>query len=55
MAYRADRPKEQATAESLQQALARVGINADPEAVPTGDYFTLYAGKPSYREGRSSA
>ncbi len=52
MAYRSDRPKEQATAESLQQSLARVGINLTLKPLPTGDYFALYAGKPSYRDGQ---
>jgi peptide/nickel transport system substrate-binding protein len=52
MAYRADRPKEQATAESLQQSLSRVGINLTLKPLPTGDYFSLYAGKPSYRDGQ---
>ena len=50
MAYRADRPKEQAIAESLQQSLARVGIKLTLKGLPTGDYFSLYAGKPSYRD-----
>jgi peptide/nickel transport system substrate-binding protein len=52
MAYRSDRPKEQATAESLQQSLARVGIKLTLKPLPTGDYFSLYAGKPSYRDGQ---
>jgi peptide/nickel transport system substrate-binding protein len=49
MAYRAERPKEKAVAESLQQSLARVGIKLTLKPFPTGDYFALYAGKPSYR------
>jgi peptide/nickel transport system substrate-binding protein len=52
MAYRSDRPKEKATAESLQQSLARVGIKLTLKPLPTGDYFSLYAGKPSYRDGQ---
>jgi peptide/nickel transport system substrate-binding protein len=52
MAYRGDRPKEKAIAESLQQSLARVGINLTLKPLPTGDYFSLYAGKPSYRDGQ---
>ena len=51
MAYRSDRPKEKATAEAMQQALARVGIELTLVPLPTGDYFSLYAGKPSYRDG----
>ena len=34
MAYRSDRPKEQATAESLQQSLARVGIKLTLKPLP---------------------
>lgn len=48
MAYRADRPKEKATAESLQQALSKVGIKLELKGYPTGDYFSLYAGKPDF-------
>ena len=50
MSYRAERPKEKATAESLQQALAKVGIKLTLKPYPQGDYFKLYAGKPAYRE-----
>ena len=32
----------------MQQALAKVGIKPTIKAFPTGDYFTLYAGKPDY-------
>ncbi len=48
MSYRAERPKEKATAESMQQALARVGIKLTLKPFPSGDYFKLYAGKPDY-------
>jgi peptide/nickel transport system substrate-binding protein len=48
IAYRADRPKEKAVAESLQQSLAKVGIKLTPKGFPTGDYTKLYAGKPDY-------
>jgi peptide/nickel transport system substrate-binding protein len=48
ISYRAERPKEKATAESLQQSLARVGIKLNIKPYPTGDYFKLYAGKPDY-------
>jgi peptide/nickel transport system substrate-binding protein len=48
MAYRAERPKEKATAESLQQSLAKVGIKLTLKPFPQGDYFKLYAGKPGY-------
>ncbi len=49
VAYRAERPKEKATAEALQRSLKRVGIKLTLKPYPTGDYFALYAGKPSYR------
>jgi peptide/nickel transport system substrate-binding protein len=48
ISYRAERPKEKATAESLQQALAKVGIKLTIKPYPTSDYFKLYAGKPDY-------
>jgi peptide/nickel transport system substrate-binding protein len=48
ISYRAERPKEQATAESLQQSLQRVGIQVQLQPYPAGDYYKLYAGKPDY-------
>ncbi|OLB87202.1 MAG: ABC transporter substrate-binding protein [Actinobacteria bacterium 13_2_20CM_2_66_6] len=48
VSYRAERPKEKATAESLQQALAKVGIKLTLKPFPQGDYGKLYAGKPDY-------
>jgi peptide/nickel transport system substrate-binding protein len=48
MAFRADRPKEKATAEAMQQALDRVGIKLTLKGYPAGDYFALYAGKPDF-------
>jgi len=48
ISYRSDRPKERATAESLQQSLAKVGIKLTIKPFPTGDYFKLYAGKPDF-------
>ncbi|WP_217399518.1 ABC transporter substrate-binding protein [Catellatospora tritici] len=53
MAYRSDRPKEQATAESLQQSLGRVGIKLTLKGYPASDYFALYAGKPGFRNGEA--
>lgn len=53
MAYRAERPKEKAVAEGLQQSLARVGITLTLKPYPTGDYFALYAGKPSFRNSNN--
>lgn len=49
MSYRAERPKEKAVAESLQQSLGKVGIKLNLKPIATKDYFSLYAGKPSYR------
>ncbi|GGL20861.1 ABC transporter substrate-binding protein [Mangrovihabitans endophyticus] len=48
MAYRAERPKEKATAEALQQSLARVGIKLTLKPYPQGDYFSAYAGNPPF-------
>ncbi|GLY97130.1 ABC transporter substrate-binding protein [Actinoplanes sp. NBRC 103695] len=48
IAYRAERPKEKAVAESLQQSLARVGIKLTLKPYPQGDYFSQYAGNPPY-------
>ncbi len=53
MAFRADRPKEVATAQAEQQALARVGIKLSLKGFPSGDYFTLYAGKPDYAKSNN--
>jgi peptide/nickel transport system substrate-binding protein len=48
VAFRGERPKEKATAEAMQQALAKVGIQLTLKPFPAGDYFSLYAGKPDY-------
>lgn len=48
ISYRPERPKEKAAAESMQQALAKVGIKASLKGYPQGDYFKLYAGKPDF-------
>lgn len=48
LSYRAERPKEKATAEGLQQGFARVGIKVNLKPFPQGDYAKLYAGKPDY-------
>jgi peptide/nickel transport system substrate-binding protein len=50
MAYRSDRPAEQATAEALQQSLGRVGIQLELVGYPTSDYFSTYAGDPDFRD-----
>ena len=36
ISYRAERPKEKATAEALQQSLAKVGIKLTIKPFPTG-------------------
>ena len=48
VSYRAERPKEKATAEALQQSLSKVGIKLTLKPYPQGDYTKLYAGKPDY-------
>jgi len=48
MAFRADRPKEKATATAMQQALSRVGIKVTLQGYPSGKYFTDFAGVPTY-------
>jgi peptide/nickel transport system substrate-binding protein len=53
ISYRAERPKEKATAESLQQSLARVGINLTLKPYPQSDYAKLYAGKPDYAKSNN--
>ncbi|WP_323096567.1 ABC transporter substrate-binding protein [Intrasporangium sp. YIM S08009] len=53
ISYRPERPKEKATAESLQQALAKVGIKLTLKAYPAGDYFKLYAGKPDFAKANN--
>ncbi|HTI23256.1 MAG TPA: ABC transporter substrate-binding protein [Kutzneria sp.] len=53
ISYRAERPREKATAESLQQSLAKVGIKLTIKPFPQGDYGKLYAGKPDYAKNNS--
>ena len=48
MAYRGERPKEKATAQSVQQSLARVGIKLTLKTYPAADYFALYAGNNAF-------
>ncbi len=48
ISYRAERPKEKATAEAFQQALSRVGIQLTLKPYPQGDYFGSYAGNPPF-------
>jgi peptide/nickel transport system substrate-binding protein len=53
VSYRAERPKEKATAESLQQSLGRVGIKLTLNPYPQGDYAKLYAGKPDFAKANN--
>jgi len=48
MAFREGRPKEKATAESFQAALARVGIKLVLKGFPSGDYFSQFCGNPPF-------
>ncbi len=48
ISYRAERPKEKATAEAFQQALSRIGIKLTLKPFPQGDYFSAYAGNPPF-------
>jgi len=48
LAYRSDRPKEVQAAQSLQAALARVGITLQLHGYPSGTYYTDFAGSPNY-------
>ncbi|TCO64338.1 ABC transporter substrate-binding protein [Actinocrispum wychmicini] len=53
ISYRAERPKEKATAESLQQSLAKVGIKLTIKPYPESDYTKLYAGKPDFAKNNN--
>ncbi|MEV4311205.1 ABC transporter substrate-binding protein [Actinocrispum sp. NPDC049592] len=53
ISYRAERPKEKAVAESLQQSLGRVGIKLNIKSYPVADYAKLYAGKPDFAKSNS--
>lgn len=53
ISYRAERPKEKATAETLQQSLARAGINLEIKPYPLADYLKLYAGKPDFAKANN--
>jgi peptide/nickel transport system substrate-binding protein len=46
--YREDRPKDKATAEAFQAALARVGIKLTIKNFPSGDYFAQFCGNPPF-------
>ncbi|MCG5214932.1 ABC transporter substrate-binding protein [Streptosporangium soli] len=48
MSFRADRPREKALAEAMEQSLAKVGIKLTLKGFPASDYFSNYAGNPEY-------
>lgn len=48
LAYRSDRPRDQAVAESLRQSLGRVGIILTARAYPASDFNRGYAGNTAY-------
>lgn len=48
IAYRAERPKEKATAEAFQQALDRIGIKLTIKPLPEGTYSSDTCGVPDY-------
>jgi peptide/nickel transport system substrate-binding protein len=48
IAFRAERPKEQAAAEALQQSLGKVGIKLTLKPLPSTDYFSIDVGRPQY-------
>jgi peptide/nickel transport system substrate-binding protein len=48
LAYRTDRPQEVAAAQALQASLAQVGIKATLDGYTSGNYYTDFAGDPSY-------
>ena len=50
--YRAERPKEKATAEAFQQALTRVGIKLELKPLPEATYSSDTCGDPNYRTQR---
>ena len=45
---RANRPKEVAGSQALQQALAKVGIKAEIQTFPSGQYFSNFAGSTAF-------
>ncbi|MGN9784444.1 ABC transporter substrate-binding protein [Nonomuraea sp. ZG12] len=48
MTFRADRPREKALAEAMEQALSKVGIKLTLKGFPASSYFSDYAGNTAY-------
>lgn len=53
ISYRAERDAEKATAEALQQSLAKVGIKTELKAYPQTDYGKLYAGNVDFSKNNN--
>ena len=53
IAARGDRPKEVSAAQGLQEALAKVGIKAQVSQFQSGQYYTNFAGVPSYMKSHN--
>ena len=50
---RANRPKEVAGSQALQQALAKVGIKAEIQTFPSGQYFSNFAGSTAFAKQKN--
>jgi peptide/nickel transport system substrate-binding protein len=48
MAYRSDRPRETQAAQALQASLAPIGIKVQLKGYPSGNYFSNFAGVPTF-------
>ncbi|MFF5259597.1 ABC transporter substrate-binding protein [Actinomadura viridis] len=48
MVFRSDRPKEKATAEALQQSMAKAGIKLELKGYPSGTYTNEQFGSPEF-------
>jgi len=48
VAYRSDRPREQASSQALQASLSQVGIKTTLKGYTANNYFSTFAGVPNY-------
>ena len=48
MAYRSDRPRETQAAQAMQASLAPIGIKVQLKGYPSGNYFSNFAGVPTF-------
>lgn len=53
ISYRTEEPSNKATAEALQQSLAKAGITLEIKPYPVADYLRLYAGKPDFAKANN--